>query len=321
MQTGVVRVVLLAGGYGGAKMAHGFCLLGRPLELTVVGNTADDLELHGLHISPDLDTVMYTLAGLANAETGWGVRDETWSAAAMLERYGAETWFNLGDRDLATHVRRTELLAAGLRLTEVTASLCRALGVTARLLPVTDDRVRTQVRLADGWHGFQDYFVRRHHADEVLEVRFEDIADARPTGEVLAAIDQSELIVIAPSNPFVSIGPLLAVAGVTEALRASAAPLVAISPIVAGAALRGPAEQMLRSLGHEPTAAGVARLYAERHPGLIDMFVLDRADEELAPAVGAAGLTARLASSVMKNEDDRARLAAEVLDLARLPAS
>ena len=320
MQTDAVRVVLLAGGYGGAKMAHGFCLLGRPVELTVVGNTADDLELHGLHISPDLDTVMYTLAGLANPDTGWGVRDETWSAAAMLERYGAETWFGLGDRDLATHVRRTELLAAGLRLTEVTGELSRALGVSTRLLPVTDDRVRTQVRLADGWYGFQDYFVRRHHADDVLELRFEGIADARPTAEVLEAIGSAQLIVIAPSNPFVSIGPLLAVAGVTEAMRASAAQLVAISPIVAGAALRGPAEQMLRNLGHEPSAAGVARLYAERYPGLLDVFVLDRADEGLAPAVAAAGLSPRLGSSVMKVEGDRARLAAEVLELAGLPA-
>src|SRR5690242_14820515 len=162
-------------------MAHGFALLGDDVRLSVVVNTGDDLELHGLHISPDLDTVMYTLSGWANDETGWGVRDETWSAADMLERYGAETWFRLGDRDLASHVLRTNGLAEGARLTDVTARLARALGIGARLLPMTDDRVRTQVRTADGWLDFQDYFVRRHHADDVLELRYDGVLAARGT--------------------------------------------------------------------------------------------------------------------------------------------
>src|SRR5688572_4916274 len=193
-----MRVVVLAGGFGGARMAHGFALEAErrtfepaadPIELTVVGNTADDLELHGLHVSPDLDTVMYTLAGLANTDTGWGVRDETWSASEMLERYGQPTWFKLGDRDLATHIVRTARLRDGARLTEVTADLAGRLGIPATLLPMTDDRVRTKIRTASGWVDFQDYFVRRQHADNVLEVAFEGGADARPSHEVLQALE------------------------------------------------------------------------------------------------------------------------------------
>ncbi|MDQ3937256.1 MAG: 2-phospho-L-lactate transferase CofD family protein, partial [Chloroflexota bacterium] len=205
-----MRVLMLAGGYGGAKMAHGFALLGSANELSVVVNTADDLELHGLHVSPDLDTVMYTLAGLSNPETGWGVRDETWSTEAMLQRYGEQTWFRLGDRDLATHIVRSAGLRRGLRLTEVTAQLAEALGVSARLLPMSDDSVRTMIRTADGWLEFQDYFVRRRHRDDVLEVRFDGVHAARPTTQVEDGVTTAELVVVAPSNPFVSIGPILA---------------------------------------------------------------------------------------------------------------
>ncbi|CAN5825840.1 2-phospho-L-lactate transferase [soil metagenome] len=310
-----MRVLLLAGGYGGAKMAHGFALLGERVELAIVGNTADDMELHGLHISPDLDTVMYTLAGLANNETGWGVREETWSAAAMLELYGADTWFRLGDRDLATHIRRTNLLRAGLRLTEVTARLCAALGMLARLLPMTDESVRTRVRTAAGWLDFQDYFVRRRHEDEVLELRFDGASRARPTGEVLAAVEAAELIVLAPSNPFVSVGPVLALPGMLDALLASAAPVVAISPIVAGAALRGPAGAMLGSLGYEVGAAGVAQLYAQRYPGLLDLLVIDEADRGEAEKVEESGARAAVTRTVMASQEDRRRLAGAVLDL------
>jgi LPPG:FO 2-phospho-L-lactate transferase len=314
-----MKVLLLAGGYGGARMAHGFALLGDAVQLTVVGNTADDLELHGLHISPDLDTVMYTLAGLANDETGWGVRGESWSAAEMLERYGAETWFRLGDRDLATHIRRTQLLRQGLRLTEVTAELTRRLAVTARLLPMSDDCVRTKVRTADGWHDFQDYFVRRGHRDEVLELRFDGIESARPTDEVLAAIHDAELVVIAPSNPFVSVAPILALSGLQEALLGVGATVIAVSPIVAGAALRGPAREMLRSLYGASASAGVARLYAERYPGLVDVLVIDEADRAEAQAVATSGIQPALARAVMRDEADRRRLAAELLELLGPP--
>jgi LPPG:FO 2-phospho-L-lactate transferase len=310
------RVVVLAGGFGGAKMAHGFAMLRDQVELTVVGNTGDDLELHGLHVSPDLDTVMYTLAGLANPDTGWGVRDETWSAREMLERYGEPTWFALGDRDLATHVVRTARLRAGARLTDVTAQLARSLGLAARLLPMTDDPVRTKVRTPAGWLDFQDYFVRRRHRDEALELRFEGIAAARPTPAVLDSLAAAQVIVLAPSNPFVSIGPILALDGLSEAVAGSGAPVVAVSPIVGGAALRGPADRMLRSLGADAGAAGIARHYAQRYPDLIRYLVIDKADTADDSAVRAAGIEPLVAATVMRDEADRRRLAELILAAA-----
>ncbi|MDQ3871586.1 MAG: 2-phospho-L-lactate transferase [Chloroflexota bacterium] len=322
-----MKLTVLAGGFGGAKMAHGFALLAhdpgerglaapRPLELSIVGNTADDVEIHGLHVSPDLDTLMYTLAGLANPESGWGLRDETWSNVDMLARYGAPTWFRLGDRDLATQLLRTERLRAGERLTTVTEALADALGVAARLRPATDDTVRTHVRTEAGWVGFQEYFVLRRHADEVRELRFEGAAEARPTREALAAIAEAELLVLAPSNPFVSIGAILAVPGIAEALLAARAPVVAISPIVGGRALRGPADQMFVSLGGDPSALGVARHYVERYPRLLDALVIDRVDGDQARQVEATALAVMVTDTVMRVEADRRRLAAEVLGFA-----
>ena len=242
-------------------MAHGFALLPDEVDLSVIVNTADDTEMHGLHISPDLDTVMYTLAGISNDETGWGVANETWSAAEMLARYGEPTWFRLGDRDLATHVVRTARLHAGKRLTDVTRDLATSLGVSATLLPMTDDDVRTRILTAAGWLDFQDYFVRRHHGDPVEDVRYDGTAAARPTAQVLDAIATADLIVVAPSNPFVSVGPVLALPGMQEALRAAAAPILAISPIVGGTALRGPAADMMRTLGGGAavSAGGIAQ--------------------------------------------------------------
>jgi LPPG:FO 2-phospho-L-lactate transferase len=314
-------VTVLAGGYGGAKLSHGLAMIAddaRIEPLSIVVNTGDDLELHGLRISPDVDTVLYTLAGLANEETGWGVRDETWSAAGMLERYGAPTWFRLGDRDLATHLMRTEALRAGGTLSEVTARLARALGVRARLLPMSDEPVRTEVRTGDGWLEFQEWFVRRHHADPALELRFSGADAARPTAEVHAALAGADVIVMAPSNPFVSIGTILAVPGMADAILAADAPVVAVSPIVAGAALRGPADRMFASLaGTEPTAAGVARHYAERYPDLVDALVIDEHDAGEADAVAATGIRPVVAPSVMRTDEDRARLARAVLASAR----
>lgn len=317
--TAGTAVTVLAGGYGGAKLSHGFALVAaeRGVDLSVIVNTGDDLELHGLSVSPDLDTVMYTLAGLADTTMGWGVRDETWSAAGMLERYGAETWFRLGDRDLATHIRRSQRLREGATLTTVTSELTAALGVVGRLLPVTDDRLRTRVRTPEGWLDFQDWFVRRHHADPALEIAFEGAAEARPTQEVLDAIEQADLLVFAPSNPFVSIGTILAVPGVESALRSSVGPLVAVSPIVGGEALRGPADRMFESLGGEASALGVARLYSERYPGLLEAIVIDEIDEELAPAIEALDLPVLVAQTVMRSDDDRAALAATILDAFR----
>lgn len=298
-------------------MAHGMELLAQrqPLRVSLVVNTGDDMELHGLHVAPDLDTVMYTLAGLADPERGWGVRDETWSAAQMLERYGAPTWFRIGDHDLATHVARSQGLRQGDRLTEVTARLAAALGIGARLLPMTDDPVRTEVRTADGWMEFQDWFVRRRHADSALEVRFRGVETAQPTAEVQDAIRQADIIVVAPSNPFVSVGTILAVPGVRDALLSAAAPVVAVSPIVGGAALRGPAAAMMSSLaGQDATAVGVARHYAERYPNLLDAMVIDDADAADAPAIEALGMRVLVTATVISEPAARERLAAEVVE-------
>ena len=316
------RVIVLAGGYGGAKLSHGVALVSAareaagvaPLDLRVIVNTGDDLELHGLAVSPDLDTVMYTLGGLANDETGWGVRDETWSTKAMLERYGAETWFGLGDRDLATHLRRTQLRREGLSLTAATAQLCARLEVPAQLLPMTDDEVRTQIRTPDGWLEFQEYFVKRGQADEVLEIRRLGIEKARPTAQVLAAVAEAELIVIAPSNPFVSVGTILALPGMLEALLGASAPIVAVSPVVGGVALRGPADKMLRSLGGTASAAGVVVHYRQTYPGLVNTFVLDEVDASEAPALAASGVGIELQPTIMRTYDDRRALAQVILD-------
>ena len=297
-------------------MADGFALLGADVRLTVIVNTGDDLELHGLHVAPDLDTVMYTLSGLANDETGWGVRDETWSAAWMLGRYGEPTWFRLGDRDLATHIVRTRRLGEGARLTEVTAELARALEIPARLLPMTDDRVRTHVRTSDGWLEFQDYFVRRHHADEVLDLHFDGAADAQPTAEVLAAIAKADLVVVAPSNPFLSVAPILSVPGILDALHAGDAPVIAVSPIVGGAAIRGPAAQIIASLGGDPSSAGIARHYGAAWPGLLDVLVLDDADAADVEEVAAEGIRAHVTATLIEAQKERRRLAQEILELA-----
>jgi LPPG:FO 2-phospho-L-lactate transferase len=305
------QVVLLAGGVGGAKLAAGLqAVVGD--RLTVVVNTADDLERHGLLVSPDHDTVMYTLAGMANREWGWGVDGETFAAAEMLERYGEETWFRLGDRDLATHIARTTRLRRGDRPTDVARELQRALGVPARILPMADAPVRTEVLTDEGWLGFQDYFVRRHQEPEVRDLRFTglDIAEASP--EVVAAFEAATAIVIGPSNPFVSIRPILSVPGIEAALqtaRTRGVAVVAVSGIVAGKALKGPADRMLASLGHDLSALGVARQYT----GIADVFVLDAADAELAQAVEGLGLRAVVAPTVMTDDDSRAALARVVL--------
>ena len=298
-------------------MADGFALLGDAVRLSVIVNTGDDLELHGLHVSPDLDTVMYTLSGLANDETGWGVRDETWSASWMLGRYGEPTWFRLGDRDLATHIARTKGLAEGARLTEVTARLARALEIDTALLPMTDDRVRTQLRTADGWLDFQDYFVRRGHTDEVLELRYDGMEAARATSEVVDAVAAASVIVIAPSNPFLSVAPILSVPGILDALTASAAPVLAVSPIVGDDAVRGPAAQLMRSIGRdEPSAAAIARHYADAWPDLVDVLVIDAADEAQASVIAEAGIRAHVTGTLIAEAKERRRLAQEILELA-----
>jgi LPPG:FO 2-phospho-L-lactate transferase len=306
-----VRVAVLAGGVGGARLASGFYQVLPPDDLSVVVNTGDDFEHLGLHIAPDLDTVTYTLVGVANRETGWGVAGDTFEALAALERLGGPSWFRLGDRDLATHVQRTALLREGLRLTEVTQRICKALGVKAGILPMTDDPVATKVVTAEGVLDFQDYFVRRRCEPPVREVRLDGIEAAAPGREAIAALRRSEAIVIAPSNPFVSVEPILALRGVSELLASKA--VVAVSPIVGGRAIKGPAAKMLGELGLDVSPLGVARRYA----GVVDGFVIDHEDESLAGAIGALGIEVIVTQTIMRTDEDRASLARDCLDLLK----
>ncbi|MFQ5409460.1 MAG: 2-phospho-L-lactate transferase [Anaerolineales bacterium] len=307
------KVVALAGGVGGAKLAHGLAELLPAGRLTVVVNTADDFEHLGLHISPDLDTVMYTLAGVNNPDTGWGLVGESWHFMEALERLGGETWFSLGDRDLATHVERTRRLRAGAALTAITADYCTRLGVSARIIPMTDDPVRTLVHGPEGQLAFQEYFVRLHCQPRVSGFEFAGIAAARPQPIFLAALEQADAIVLCPSNPYVSIDPILQLPGVRARLRARRAPLVAVSPIVGGEALKGPAAKMMRELNMEPSAQAVAEHYGD----LLDGFVVDTLDADLAPGIEASGLAVRVANSIMYSLDDKIQLAAAVLDFAK----
>jgi LPPG:FO 2-phospho-L-lactate transferase len=308
-------VVELAGGVGGAKLADGLAThLGS--NLTVVVNTGDDLELYGLAVWPDHDTVAYTLAGLDDEDRGWGLRDETWTVMDRLGELGAEAWFRLGDRDLATHLWRTERLRTGSRPTEVALALRSAMGIAPTILPMADEPVRTAVRTDSGWLEFQDYFVRRHQEPTVHEVRLRGIEVAHATSEVTAALRKAEAVVIAPSNPIVSIGPILAVAGMRDALasaRGRGVPVVAVSGIIGGRALKGPADRMLASLGHESSALGVARLYAD----VADTFVLDSADAEVAEAIASLGLRPVVTDTVMTDDASRARVAGAILEATR----
>ncbi len=309
------RVVALAGGVGGAKLAHGLQQVLEPGELTVVVNTADDEEFHGLLVCPDHDTVLYTLAGLADRERGWGLAGETWSAADVLAQLGEPGWFRLGDRDLALHVHRTRLLREGARLTEVNRGIGVALGVATPILPMSDEPVRTRVRTPDGWLAFQDYFVRLRQAPEVLEVAFAGIEKARPTAEVAAALATAQALVICPSNPFVSVEPILAVPGMRSliaAARARGVRLAAVSPLVGGRALKGPADRMAASLGAEASATGVARIYA----GLIDALLIDEVDAAEAPAIAALGIEPVVRPTVMTDDASRATLGAAALAAA-----
>ncbi len=314
-------LVALCGGVGAARMLSGLVHVVPPRALTAIVNVGDDVVLHGLHISPDLDTVTYTLAGVDNRETGWGVAGETWAVMDELARLGGEDWFRLGDRDLATHLFRTGLLHAGEPLSAVTATLCQRRGVEVRLLPVTDDPLRTRITLAEpsplgpaGTEvGFQDYFVRLRHDVAVRGVRFEGDAAARPAPGVMESLEQADTIVVCPSNPVVSIGPLLAVPGVREALLARRNAVVAVSPIVAGAALKGPADRLMAELGTEASVVGVAKLYAPWAATL----VVDTADAGRAADVEATGVRCIVTDTVMSSPERAAGLARVVVDGGR----
>jgi LPPG:FO 2-phospho-L-lactate transferase len=304
-------ICVLAGGVGAAKFLAGLQQVVAPERVTAVVNVADDFVLHGLHISPDLDTVTYTLAGAVNPETGWGLKGETWAAMEALERLGGVTWFRLGDRDLATHLYRTGRLAAGVPLHTVAAELAAAQGVGVHVLPVTNQPLRTMVTLAESGEEveFQEYFVHRHHEVAVSAVRFAGDEAATPAPGVAEALAAADTIVVAPSNPIVSIGPVLAVPGVREALRGRRESTVGISPIVGGQALKGPADRLLRELGHESSVVGVARLYRD----LCATLVIDEVDADLKTEVEAAGLRCVVAPTIMSDPERAAEVARRTL--------
>jgi LPPG:FO 2-phospho-L-lactate transferase len=306
------RVTVLAGGVGGARFLQGLIEVVDPSAVTIVGNVGDDLEPYGLHVSPDLDTVLYTLTGRIDAEKGWGVRGDTPRALEQARALGAEAWFWLGDLDLGLHMARTEMLRAGLPLSAATARLAAAMGLRATLLPSTDDRLRTMITTPAGEVDFQTYYVRRQHADAVLGIRFDGAEAARPAPGVLEAIAAADVVVIAPSNPFISIDPILAVPGIRAAVEARRDDVVAVSPIVAGKALRGPAAAMLQTLGHETSAVGVAGLYRS----LAGALLIDREDAAAAGRVEALGLRPRVTGTIMADADAKRALAVAALAAA-----
>ena len=302
-----MKVAVLAGGLGGSRFARALAETIEPEQLTIVGNVGDDVEIFGLHVSPDLDTILYTLTGRLDEERGWGRKDETWNALGEAGALGADTWFQLGDRDLGLHLVRTQKLRDGEPLSRVTRELAAAFGLVPALLPATDDRLRTWLETPAGDFPFQEWFVGRQHRDEVDAVRFEGAADARPAPGVLEALAGADLIAIAPSNPFVSIGPILAVAGIREALEQRSAPAVAVSPLIAGKAVRGPAARMLARLAGGTGPKQVTDCYK----GLIDALVIDVADAD-----EDAGIRTIVTRTLMSDADARRRLADAVLETA-----
>jgi LPPG:FO 2-phospho-L-lactate transferase len=306
----VASIVVLCGGVGAARFLEGVVRAVDAEAVTAIVNVADDAEFHALHVSPDIDTVLYTLAGLVDPAQGWGLRGDTHAVQGALAQLGRDTWFQLGDGDIATHIHRTALLREGVTLTEITARLARSLGVRARILPSSDEPQATMVRTDDGWLAFQEYFVRRRQQDTVREVRFDGVG--APAPGVIDAIAGASVVIVAPSNPIVSIGPILALTGVRDALSRTPAPVVAISPIVGGEALKGPAAAMLASLGHEVSPVGVARMYAD----FLDAMVLDERDAALASGVESAGPRAVVAPTIMRDLASKEQLARIAIDAA-----
>jgi LPPG:FO 2-phospho-L-lactate transferase len=304
-------ITVLAGGVGAAKFLQGLVEVVDPHEITIIGNTGDDIDLHGLHVSPDLDIVTYTLAGISHPDQGWGVRGDTFHTLEMLGRYGHPHWFNLGDCDLATHIHRTERLRHGWSLSAITDEIRRALGVIPRLLPMTDQRAETKIITDEGTLHFQEYLVQRRTEPVVRRVLYDGIDVARPAPGVCEAIQEADGLIIPPSNPIVSIGTILAVPGIRQALAARRGRLVAVSPIVQGATLKGPADKLMRALGYEASALGVARYYGE----LLDGFILDSLDRALQEPVHGMGIGVRAVNTIMSGPEERRALATAVLQM------
>jgi LPPG:FO 2-phospho-L-lactate transferase len=302
-------VVALAGGVGAAKLLRGLVRVVPPEDLVVVGNTGDDFDFHGLHVSPDLDIVLYTLAGLVDETKGWGVKDDSFVCLQMLGELGFETWFNLGDKDLAVQIARTEMLKKGLTLSEACANLCRMLGVMIKLLPMSNEPVRTIVWSEDKHFEFQEYFVKRAAKDKVTGLTLEGSENAKPAPGILEAIASAESVVICPSNPFLSIGPILSVPGIRDSLKKTSAEVVAVSPIVGAKALKGPADMIMASLGLEVSAYGVAELYKD----FLDRILIDNSDLVLKPRFAELNISVTITSTVMKRVEDAVALAVETI--------
>lgn len=303
-------ITALAGGVGAAKFLTGLATLVKQEDLSVIVNTGDDIELFGLHISPDIDIVAYTLAGIVDERKGWGIKDDSFHCLEMLKKYGLETWFSLGDRDLATHIHRSDLLRKGFTLSQVTNEFVQALGLKVKLFPMTNDKFETRIRTNKGLVHFEEYLVRNQAKDEVVGTEFVGANAAKPAMGVVEAIMNSRLIIVCPSNPIVSIGTILAVNGVKDALQRTNAKVVAVSPIVAGAPIKGPADKLFRGLGLEVSAFGVAKLYAD----FADVFVIDVLDVEQKSRIEDLGFKVKVTDTVMKSFVDKVRLAKIVLE-------
>jgi LPPG:FO 2-phospho-L-lactate transferase len=308
-----MKIVVLAGGVGASKLLYGLVRVMDASDLTIIVNTGDDIELHGLHISPDLDIVTYTLAGAVNPKTGWGLAGDAFAGLEILKRYGREDWFNLGDRDLATHIHRTAMLRAGRTLSEAADSIRRAWDVQTRILPMSDHPVPTYLDTDRGTMHFQNYLVEQRAEPVVRRIHFRGAEQAAPAPGVLAALGEADGIVICPSNPLISIGPILAVPGIREALRRHRERVIAVSPIVGGKSLKGPSDRMMREMGHEVSALGVARLYAD----FVGTLMIDSADKNLRAAIESLGQRVNIAQTTMRNAADKTRLARTVLSTLR----
>ena len=306
-----LKVTVLSGGVGGTKLVAGMARCIPPSHLSAVVNTADDAVFHGLRISPDLDTMMYTLAGIVNRETGWGIYRDTYFARSFLEKYGEETWFRLGDRDLATHILRTKLLNEGKTLTEITSLLVRKNGVNVTILPMTDENVQTIIKLNGRWFSFQEYFVRKGAKDVVEGFRFKGIRSARPTQAVANAVNEADLIVFAPSNPIVSLLPILSLPGFKKLLKSAKAFKVAVSPFISNRAISGPAKQLIEAAGYEGSSLGLAKLYS----GMIDLMVVHDRDADKKRQMQLLGIDVLATQTIMKTEDDKTRLARKILNV------
>jgi LPPG:FO 2-phospho-L-lactate transferase len=303
------QVVLLVGGVGGAKLALGLARVLPPGSLTIIVNTGDDLKHLGLHISPDVDTVMYTLSNMVNPKTGWGLDDDSLHAMRMVRRYGGPDWFNLGDKDIGTHLMRTQLLGEGLTLTEVTRKLCASLGVDHPLLPMSDDPVRTVLDTDQGLLSFQEYFVRERWQPVVRDIRFEGSEKAKPSEAVIAALEQASMIVFGPSNPFLSIDPILSVPGIRERIEGGSVPRVAVSPIIAGKAVKGPTAKIMTEMGIDVTPVGVI----DHYRNLLDGIILDEADSTLRDKIESTGMHTSAQQILMETQNDKIRLAVTLL--------